>query len=144
MKILRWQPIVLLLLTLGLSRAVLADVYIIVNVDNASTALSPEQVERIFMLKAKRFDNGDGAEPVSQYETARVRTQFNEKILGRNEQQLKYYWSRKMFSGGDRPPTVVGTDVDVEDFVAENTGGIGYLSVKPTDKRVKTVLVIKE
>ena len=120
-----------------------ADVYVIVNQDNPLTQLSAEQVERIFLLKAKRFENGDGAYPVNQAEGSKARIAFNKLVLDRSDQQLKYYWSRKMFSGGDKPPPVLLSDDDVEDYVAQQEGGIGYLLHAPSQKDVKVVLTVK-
>lgn len=137
----RFIWIMLIGLLAGTARA---DVYVIVNVANSASALSPEQIERLFLLKSKRFESGEAAEPVNQTEQAAVRERFNDKVLGRTEAQLKYYWSRKMFAGGDKPPPVVGADSEVESFVATNKGGIGYLGVAPKGDNVKVVLRLKD
>ncbi len=121
-----------------------ADVFVIVNAKNPSNVMSAVQIERLFLIKSKRFETGEPAEPVNQPEESHVREKFNEKVLGRNEAQLKYYWSRKMFAGSDRPPPIAGGDGETELFVAEHEGGIGYLSVLPKDPRVKLVLKISE
>ncbi len=131
----------LLTLTPALCRA---DLYIVVNKVNSQNSVTVDQVERIFLLKTKRFENGDSADPVNQPEGSRARNRFNTQLLRRNEQQLKYYWSRKMFSGSDKPPQALATDADVEAFVAGKPGGIGYLTVPPQNERVKTVLTVKE
>ena len=123
--------------------ATLADVYVIVNAGNSTKSMNADQVERIFLGKTKRFENGDGAEPVNQKDGSEARNVFNDKILRRSDQQLKYYWARKMFSGGDKPPPVVYNGEDVEDFVAGRPGGIGYLLRPPTLKDVKVVLRVK-
>ncbi len=121
-----------------------ADLYVIINRDNAIEALSADQAERIFLLKSKRFENGNAAEPVNQPEGSRARNLFNSKVLKRNEQQLKYYWSRKMFSGSDKPPQALASDADVEAFVAGKAGGIGYVTTAPVNERVKIVMTLKE
>ena len=102
----RWAACGLLLCSL----AAQADLYVIVNAENPATAMTAEQIERLFLMKAKRFDNGDAAEPVNQAEASKPREKFNAHVLKRSIQQLKYYWSRKMFSGSDKPPPVVGGD----------------------------------
>ena len=132
------------MLLLGLLvQAAHADLFVIVNNQNSTAALSAVQIERIFLLKAKRFESGEPAAPVNQDEKSAVRSAFNEKVMGRDEAQLKYYWSRKMFSGGDKPPPVLRSDAEVVSFVAENAGGIGYLATAPKDERVKVVLHVK-
>ena len=131
-----------LLLLLGAASAQ-ADLFVVVHAENPVADMTAEQIERLFLMKAKRFDNGDPAEPVSQTENSKPREKFNAEVLQRNEQQLKYYWSRKMFSGGDKPPPVVGGDAEVENFVAAHKGGIGYLGVAPKSSNVKVVLRLK-
>lgn len=121
-----------------------ADVYVIVNSSNAMQTITVDEINRIFLKKTKRFDNGSNAEPIAQAEGSKPRAAFNQKILQRDEQQLKYYWSRKMFSGGDRPPPAVNSEADVITVVAEKPGGIGYVTVPPKDSRVKVVFQIKD
>lgn len=136
----RMLAAMLLLLT---SSPAWADLFVIVNADNPVKVMTEDQIERIFLMKAKRFANGDAAEPVNQAENTPVRDHFNAQVLQRNEQQLKYYWSRKMFSGGDKPPPVIGGNAEVENYVAANKGGIGYLDKAPKNPGVKVVLRLK-
>lgn len=121
-----------------------ADVYVIVNSSNSLQAMTLDELNRIFLKKTKRFENGVNAEPIAHVEGSKPRTAFNQKILQRDEQQLKYYWSRKMFSGGDRPPSTVNSEADVITVVAEKVGAIGYVTSPPKDSRVKVVFQIKD
>ena len=121
-----------------------ADVLVIVNSSNTLQALTLDDINRIFLKKTKRFENGVNAEPIALAEGTKQRNAFNQKILQRDEQQLKYYWSRKMFSGGDRPPPTVASENDVITVVAEKPGGIGYVTTPPKDSRVKVVFQIKD
>lgn len=123
---------------------VLADLFVIINSSNSVEALTIDQINRVYLKKAKRFDNGVNAEPYALAEGSRQRGLFNLKVLQRDEQQLKYYWSRKMFSGGDRPPPVLGSEADVIAMVAEKPGGIAYVTAAPKDARVKVVLKIRD
>lgn len=127
----------------ALPASALADLYIVVNADNSIDALSVDQVERIFMLKTRRFENDVNIEPLAQPEGSRARDIFNSKVLKRNEQQLKYYWSRKMFSGGDRPPPIASGDSEIIEIIADKPGGIGYMLKPPKNEKVKVVLTIK-
>ena len=127
-----------------MSGAAKAELFVIVNSQNTVLTLNQVDIERIFLRKTKRFDNGLAAEPVSQDEDSKIRLEFNEKVLGRDQGKLKYYWSRKMFAGGDKPPPTLWDDDEVIDFVATHDGGIGYVSVKPADDRVKVVFKVKD
>lgn len=131
----------LLLLMPALSRA---DLYIIANKGNTLDSITADQVERIYMLKTRRFDNGVNVEPIAQSDGSRARELFNRKVLNRTEQQLRYYWSRRMFSGGERPPPAGLNDADVETYVADHQGGIGYLTAAPKDENVKILMVVKD
>lgn len=144
MKPIKRQTCVLLLGLLCCPLAAWADIYVIVNSANSLQTMSVDDINRIFLKKAKRFDNGENAEPLALAEGSKQRAAFNQKILQRDEQQLKYYWSRKMFSGGDRPPLAVNSENDVIALVAEKNGAIGYVSTKPKDERVKVVFQLKE
>lgn len=121
-----------------------ADVLVIVNSGNPLQAMTLDEINRIFLKKTKRFENGVNAEPIALAEGTKQRAAFNQNILQRDEQQLKYYWSRKMFSGGDRPPPTVASENDVITVVAEKPGGIGYVSTPPKDNRVKVVFQTKD
>lgn len=135
---------VITLTGLLLTSSALADVYVIVNANNPLASITPDEIDRVFLKKTKRFENGLNAEPIMLTEGTRQRASFNKHILGRDEQQLKYYWSRKMFSGGDRPPPAVASEADVVAVVAEKPGGIGYVTTRPKDTRVKVVFQVKE
>ena len=135
--------IIILFCVLGIMpRECLAELYIIVNSANTIESVTADQVSRIFLQKTKRFENGLTTEPIAQAEGTKPRQVFNEKILQRNEQQLKYYWSRKMFSGGDRPPATAADDAAVLTRIAEKPGAIGYVGKKPTSTKIKIVLTI--
>lgn len=121
-----------------------ADVLVIVNSSNSLQSMTLDDINRIFLKKTKRFENGVNAEPIALAEGTKQRTEFNQKVLQRDEQQLKYYWSRKMFSGGDRPPPAVASESDVITVVAEKPGGIGYVTTPPKDSRVKVVFQTKD
>jgi len=135
--------ILIFFLLLSMPLMASAELYVIVNVNNTTIVVDKAQLERIYLLKAKRFENGDGVDPVNQPEGSSARETFNKLVMERSEQQLKYYWSRKMFAGGDKPPPVALTDEDVEEYVAGKDGGIGYIAVPPKNKRVKMVLRLK-
>ena len=127
-----------------LSSQARSDVYVIVNAENSLNNITAEGVERIFLKKAKRFENDLNAEPIALAEGSKQRTSFNKLVLQRDEQQLKYYWSRKMFSGGDRPPGMVNSEAEVVALVAQKQEAIGYVTTRPTDAHVKVVLQLKE
>jgi len=113
--------------------------YIIVNNDNSIDTISASELSRVFSKKIKTFKNGISALPVSQKSTKQVAKIFNKTILKKNKKQLKYYWSRKMFSGSSKPPKKLSSDRDVIKFVSSLKNAIGYVSMEPDDKNVKVI-----
>ena len=126
------------------SGQVMAGVYIIVNKDNNIDQVTKEQVYRLFLKKTKRFQNGIVALPYAREEETKIRMQFNKLVLERSEQQLRYYWARKMFSGGEHPPGIIVSEQEVIDIVSEDISAISYVSDRPSIDKVKVVLEIHE
>ena len=115
----------------------LAEVAVIVNPGNAN-ALDAETIKKIYLGKAKSFDNGNKVNPATQNGTA-IADEFNSKVVGKSSSQLNAYWSKLVFTGKGTPPEKFDSDQAVIDFVASNGDSIGYIdSSKATDK-VKVV-----
>ncbi|MEZ7492115.1 phosphate ABC transporter substrate-binding protein [Pseudoalteromonas distincta] len=111
----------------------LAEVAVIVNLSNAN-ALDAETIKKIYLGKAKSFDNGNKVNPATQNGTA-IADEFNSKVVGKSSSQLNAYWSKLVFTGKGTPPEKFDSDQAVIDFVAANGDSIGYIdSSKATDK----------
>ncbi|KHM51172.1 MULTISPECIES: phosphate ABC transporter substrate-binding protein [Pseudoalteromonas] len=111
----------------------LAEVAVIVNPSNAN-ALDAETIKKIYLGKAKSFDNGNKVNPATQNGTA-IADEFNSKVVGKSSSQLNAYWSKLVFTGKGTPPEKFDSDQAVIDFVAANGDSIGYIdSSKATDK----------
>ncbi|EGI71480.1 phosphate ABC transporter substrate-binding protein [Pseudoalteromonas sp. SR43-6] len=111
----------------------LAEVAVIVNPGNAN-ALDAETIKKIYLGKAKSFDNGNKVNPATQNGTA-IADEFNSKVVGKSSSQLNAYWSKLVFTGKGTPPEKFDSDQAVIDFVAANGDSIGYIdSSKATDK----------
>ncbi|MGK0515091.1 MAG: hypothetical protein ACI9W0_001500, partial [Gammaproteobacteria bacterium] len=110
-----------------------AEVAVIVNPGNAN-ALDAETIKKIYLGKAKSFDNGNKVNPATQNGTA-IADEFNSKVVGKSSSQLNAYWSKLVFTGKGTPPEKFDSDQAVIDFVAANGDSIGYIdSSKATDK----------
>jgi ABC-type phosphate transport system substrate-binding protein len=68
-----------------------------------------------------------------------VRDEFNDKILGKSDAQLKSHWSRLVFTGKAQPPKDVGSDAEVIGLVKSNPGMIGYVSSGAASDGVKVI-----
>lgn len=127
-----------LCLSLGLlASAAQADAVVIVHPSNA-TALDDEQISKIFLGQTKTFAGGGEAIPVDQKEGA-AREDFGNKVLKKNQAQLKALWARQIFTGGAKPPKELSGDDEVLKFVAATPGAIGYVEAGKANSSVKVV-----
>mgnify|MGYP001770312877 CR=1 FL=1 len=80
--------------------------------------------------------------PIDQAEGSPARPQFNERVRGKNEQQLRSYWSRMIFTGKGQPPRSVASQEDVLRMVAATPGAIGYVDSKAVTGKVKVLFQV--
>lgn len=115
-----------------------AEVAVIVHPSNSS-ALTKNDVNRIFVGKMKAFPGGGKAEPVNQVEGTAATDTFNSSILNKSSSQLKAYWSKLVFTGKGNPPKALNSDADVIAYVAANPDAIGYISSGAAANGVKVI-----
>jgi ABC-type phosphate transport system substrate-binding protein len=125
--------------TLMLSFNLWAEVSIVVHPSNTSS-LTEKDVSRIFLGKIKSFDNGSEVVPVSLQEGDPSRAEFNEKLLGRSDSQLKAYWSKLVFTGKGTPPKEVSDNSKIIELISKNPSMIGYIDSSAVTGDVKVVL----
>lgn len=131
------KPITLWLLIV-LGSAANAEIAVIVHPSNGST-LDDSAIGKIYLAKLKSFPGGGEAVPVNQAEGSAVRTEFDDKALGKSPSQLKAYWSKLVFTGKGSPPEDVDDDAAVKALIASNPSMIGYISAGSVDDSVKVV-----
>lgn len=122
---------------------VLADIAVITNTATQIDSLTVKQVKSIFMVRNKKFPDGNHVIPVDQNAKNVIRVHFNKKILGRSESQLRAYWGKMIFSGKKKPPRIVGGDKEVKAYVSSIVGGLGYIDSSSIDGSVKVLLLVK-
>jgi len=116
-----------------------AGVVVIANPAVGITALSQEDVSRIFLAKSKTFPNDKPAVPVNQNEGAASRAAFEDKVLKKTPSQVNAYWTQLIFTGKGTPPKDVGADADVKKLVADNPNIVGYIDSSAVDASVTVV-----
>jgi len=124
-----------------LSQLVLADVAVIVHPSNAAN-VSQDDISKLFMGRAKTFNDGKEAQAVNLVESAAARADFDQKVLGRSSSQMKAYWSKLVFTGKGTPPKELSSEQEVLDFVAKNPAAIGYISAEAVNATVKVALTL--
>lgn len=124
--------------TLGLFSigTALAEIAVIVNSGNASSSMSADDVKAVFLGKSTALS------AVDQAEGSAIRNTFYSKIAGKDESQMKAFWSTMIFSGKAVPPEGAADSATVKAWVAKKPNGIGYIDSSAVDGSVKVVLKI--
>ncbi|MCF7500207.1 MULTISPECIES: phosphate ABC transporter substrate-binding protein [unclassified Pseudoalteromonas] len=120
-----------------LSSTAFADVAVIVNPANGN-AIDEGTIKKIYLGKAKSFDDGTKVNPVNQDGNS-VSDEFNDKVVGKSSSQLNAYWSKLVFTGKGTPPEKLANDQAVIDFVSANGDAIGYIDASKVTDKVKVV-----
>ena len=120
------------------SMHVLAEISVIVHPNNASN-LNQKTISKLYLGKSSSFPGGGKAVPMNILEGHDLTNEFNKKVLGKSDAQLKSYWSKLVFTGKGTPPKEVSSEADMIQFVSENQGAIGYVSSSAVTPNVKVI-----
>jgi hypothetical protein len=121
-----------------------ADLYVVVQAANPLRSLTQKEAVDLFMGRSRAFANGDFALVFDLPRDTPQRSAFYLALTGMNQAQVNSYWSRLMFSGQSMPPQPLPDEAAMIDIVKRNPSAIGWVSKEPTDKQVRTVLVLKD
>lgn len=105
-----------------------SDFVVVIHAENPTTSIERGLLSKIFLKKAKRWENGVAVAPVDQAEQSAVREAFTRKVHKKSVSAIKSFWQRMIFSGRDVPPTELESDAEVLEFVAGEPGAVGYIS----------------
>jgi len=100
---------------------------VIVNSSNTQ-AITSLDVKKIFLGKKTLWDNRSTSMVSYPNTLDSVGLNFFEIVINKKHKKFKKYWVKKVFSGNGTPPKMLNTDADVAKFVAQNPGGIGFIS----------------
>jgi hypothetical protein len=121
-----------------------ADFYIVVQAGNPQRAMTQKEAVDLFMGRRRAFDNGDFALIFDLPRDSPKRVAFYRSLTGMSLAQVNSYWSRLMFSGQSMPPQSLPDEATMISIVKRNPNAVGWLSSEPTDKQLRTLVVIKE
>jgi hypothetical protein len=121
-----------------------ADFYLVVQANNEQHALSQKEAVDLFMGRNRAFANGEIAQVFDLSRSDPKRDAFYHALTGLSQAQVNSYWSRLMFSGRNLPPQPLSDEAAMVEAVTHHPNAIGWLSKEPTDKRVRTLLVLKD
>jgi ABC-type phosphate transport system substrate-binding protein len=112
---------------------------VIVNSANPVSALTRDDVARLFLKERTSWDGGLAVEAVDQRARSDVREAFSTAALGRSPRAVIVHWQRQIFSGRDVPPRELESDDAVVEYVRTHAGAVGYVSPGGAVYGVKTV-----
>jgi ABC-type phosphate transport system substrate-binding protein len=115
---------------------------IVVNEENPVSSLSKDKVNKLFLKKTSKWDDGTKVLPVNYSSSSRIRTNFSKSIHGKPVASIKAYWQQKIFTGRGVPPVEKDTNREVLNYVKANPGAIGYVSTSVNVKGVKVVNIV--
>ena len=103
---------------------------VIVNQSNPITAVSSDELSRLFMKKTARWTTGQEVVPVDLAESAPAREQFSQDVHHKPVAAVKAYWQTMIFSGRGVPPMEAPSEQSVVAFVRSTPGAIAYVSAQ--------------
>ncbi len=111
---------------------------IVVSSKSSVSSMTKEQVSDIYLGNTKELPGGGQASPLLPTSGA-VRTDFFDKVLGKNEAQAKAIWSRLVFSGKGSAPRDVADSAETLKMIAANPNCIGVIEKSAVNSSVKVV-----
>jgi ABC-type phosphate transport system substrate-binding protein len=101
---------------------------IIVHPSNSIEFISREDASDFFLKKKTQWGSGQKALPID-FGDNDVQEAFSQEVHNRSRSAVKKFWQRQIFTGRGTPPPERSTDEEVIEFVRENPGAIGYVSL---------------
>ncbi len=133
------KAIILISLFLLITSPALADITVIVHVDNDLDDIPLRDLKRIYLGKLTVFPDGEnvvltGVEPLSEA--------FCRDALSMSTKQFRRYWIKTMFAGCRvAPPQLFADMEDVLEFMEEYTGAIAFIESEFESDQVKRVSI---
>ncbi len=115
----------------------LADVAVIVHPTNQA-AVSDTDIKNFYLGRQKTFSSGETAILLSLEEGNSNRSEFNSKVLGKTDAQLKAFWSKVLFTGKGTPPKDISHE-EMLKLVATNPNMIGFVDASAVTPDVKVI-----
>jgi hypothetical protein len=130
-----------LFIALGFGGTLAAETEVVVIGNRLDVAaLSPQVVADLYLGRAVQLSTGQRVEVVDLPVGHPVRDEFYSRILGRDPDQIRAYWAKRIFTGKGTPPLVRGDEAAVVRWVRDAPGRIGYVSSEAVTDSVRVLL----
>lgn len=101
---------------------------VIVSKDwNEIKTIKPAELKQIYLKKTMTFA-GRKVKPINFAAGSKIRSKFNQEILGMSENELSNYWIKQGLKGGAKPPKSFSSNQTILIFVSQIKGAIGYMN----------------
>lgn len=117
-----------------------AQVIVIANPSVKSADVAKSDLKDVFTGASTTLKDGSHVTPVLQKSGA-ANDEFLSSYIGKNDTAFKAGWRSLVFSGQASMPKSLDGDAAVVEFVAHNTGAIGYISKATPHEGVKVLTV---
>jgi ABC-type phosphate transport system substrate-binding protein len=118
------------------------DFHVIVHPDNPVTSITRNELSQIFFKRTTRWEDGTRALPVDLFRSSPLRDVFSRTVMNRAADAIAAHWQQQIFSGRGVPPTELGSEFYVVQYVRDHPGAIGYVA-KETDVSGVRILEIR-
>jgi ABC-type phosphate transport system substrate-binding protein len=122
------------LLVAGFASA--AEIVVVVNPKNPATRMFSEQASQFFLGKSTMFV------PLDQSEKSQIRTDFYQRLAGKDISQVKATWAKIIFTGKGVMPAEMHSTAEVKKAIANDINAIGYIEKSAVDDTVKVILTL--
>lgn len=119
--------------------ALASDILIIANKGVSESSLSKDQLQRIFLGKMSRWENGDRV--YFCLLKNELLDEFTQDYLGQNSSNFVRYWKEEVFTGKGSMPPFYEKDEDLIQYVSQKKGAIGFVSSGANTDSVKVISV---
>ncbi|MBL4869155.1 MAG: substrate-binding domain-containing protein [Pseudomonadales bacterium] len=120
-----------------------ADIAVVVHMDNPLVTLSETEIKGIYKVRQLRFPDNSPIVLSFQPDNVEITEQFSRQVLGRSISQHSRSWTTKIFTGRMLRPKKLTNDLEVIKWVSENRGAIGYIDNANLSNAVKKIATIK-
>ncbi|HEY1254949.1 MAG TPA: hypothetical protein VGF01_09230 [Terracidiphilus sp.] len=117
-----------------------AQVIVIANPSVKATEVSKSDLRDVFTGAATELKDGSRVVPIL-LKAGTVHEEFLQAYIGKNDTAYRAGWRSLVFSGQATMPKSLDADAAVVDFVAHNSGAIGYISRSTPHEGVKVLAV---
>jgi len=117
-----------------------AQVIVIANPGVKASAVSKSDLKDVFTGAATALPGGGNVVPIL-LKAGTVHEEFLQAYIGKNDTAFRAGWRSLVFSGQASMPKSLDGDAAVVDFVAHNSGAIGYIGKASPHDGVKVLTV---